>query len=176
MMTQLHGCSVQVYTYISDIMKHCVLDDGLYKCIKWLVTLPLCAVLYYTIPDCRLKRYISVFVSYQCWGYVDVRIGQMAQLPSQCYSNGLCHLANLGSNKEMQPDLSLCLLKLGMNPANFHASLYLANYHHSHSKQVYGYDWSLFSLPDLILWKQYTVFPRIQPESWIKLGVLTHPN
>ena len=33
-----------------------VSEDGIFKCIKWGVTLPLSVLLYYTVPDCRLKR------------------------------------------------------------------------------------------------------------------------
>ena len=35
-----------------------VLDDGLFYMLKWGVTLPLCVLLYYTVPDCRQKRLV----------------------------------------------------------------------------------------------------------------------
>lgn len=38
------------------------IDEGFYKCIKWGITLPLCAILYYTIPDCRVKRWEKYFM------------------------------------------------------------------------------------------------------------------
>ena len=39
-------------------------------------------------------------------GHTSLLLPRLPKLPSQCYSNGPGHLANLGSSKKIQPEFS----------------------------------------------------------------------
>ena len=44
-------------------------------------------------------------------GYISLLMHKLPKLPSQCYSDGLGYLGNLGSNKETQPEFEFQTLK-----------------------------------------------------------------